>query len=300
MKKILFLIAVFFSASVWATEYKLILNNPMGSGADLVARKLSQLVQDNAGISLVVINQGAAGGLLAARDFKNERLAVTIVNTSQLIYGPLAGINEIAKSYSIKDFDIIADLGLGSNIWYTYPGSGIDTIEDLVNVLPRLPNSAIGVAALDGHANANALIKTKNLSNVPVILFKSHNEVAVSVAGKHITIGICIIGTDTVWDLIRRGDLKLIGHSANTEFDYRGNTLHPIGKKLKIPNFYGGSWLAITPGDSEEHRLLKAVILKAMQDPELQKLIKQTWPINDSVPFLQLYNYSLKYKDLLQ
>ena len=300
MKKILFVIALFFSATVWASDYKIMLNNPMGSGADLVARKLSQLVKDNAGINLIVVNQGGAGGLLVASNFKNERLAVMIVSTSQLIYGPLSGTNEITKTYSIKDFDIIADLGLGSNIWYTYPGSGIDTVEDLVNVLPRIPNSAIGVATLDGHANANALIRTKNLSNVPVVLFKNHNEVAVSVAGKHITVGVCIIGTDSVWELIRRGDLKLIGHSANTEFDYQNNTLQPIGKKLKIPNFYGGSWLAITPGDSEEHQTLKAAVLKAMQDPELQKLIKETWPINSTVPFSQLYNYSLKYKELLQ
>jgi len=306
IKKILLLflanmaVMAMFSMSAYAAEYKLILNNPLGSGADRVARKISQLVREQSDIDLLVINQGAAGGLLAARDFKNERLAVMVVNTSQLIYGPIAGTNEITKSYSIKDFNIISDLGLGSNIWYTYPGSGINTIEDLVNVLPQLPNSSIGVATLDGRANANALVQTKRLSNVPVLLFKNHNEVAVSVAGKHVTIGVCIIGTDNVWELIRRGNLKLIGHSANTEFDYQDNTLQPIGRKLKIPTFYGGSWLAITPGDSEEHRILKAAILKAMQDSDLQKLIKQTWPINSTVPFLQLYNYSLKHTDLLQ
>jgi tripartite-type tricarboxylate transporter receptor subunit TctC len=284
----------------YAAEYKLILNNPLGSGADQVARKISQLVREQSDIDLVVINQGAAGGLLAARDFKNERLAVMIVNTSQLIYGPLSGTNDITKSYSIEDFNIIANFGLGSNIWYTYPGSGINTIEDLVKVLPNLSTSAIGVATLDGRANANALVQTKKLSTVPVILFKNHNEVAISVAGHHTTVGICIVGTDTVWALIHRGDLKLIGHSANTEFDYQNNTLRPIGKVLKIPTFYGGSWLAITPGDTQEHRVLRAVILKAMQDSELQKLIRQTWPINSKVPFSELYNHSLKYKDMLK
>ena len=296
----LFFVAVVMCIPSHSSEYRFILNNPPGSGADKVARKIAILVQENTSIKLTVINQGAAGGLLAARDFKNERLAVMIVNTSQLIYGPLAGTNEITRTYSIADFNIIADLGLGSNIWYTYPDSGINTVADLVEILPKIPKSAIGVATLDGRANANALVKTKKLSDVPVAMFKNHNEVAIAVAGKHITVGICIIGTDTVWELIRRGDLMLIGHSANNEFTYNDHRLKPIGSTLQIPNFYGGSWLAISPGDSEEHRSLRSAVLNAMKHPELQKLIRETWPMANAVPFSQLYDHAVEHKSLIQ
>jgi hypothetical protein len=282
-----------------AAEYKLILTNPLGSGADQVARKIQQLVKDQSGIALIVVNQGAAGGLLAARDFKNERLAAMLVNTSQLIYGPIAGTNEITKSYSIKDFNIIADLGLSSSVWYTYTGSGINTAEDLILVLPTLPKSAIGVASQDSMANAKALVNIKKL-DVPVVTYKNHNDTAVAVAGRHTTVGVAIMGTDTIYALAEKGDLKILGYSGMVPFTYKGFALSPISRQLKLPAFYGGSWLAITPGDTEDHRALKTALIRALQDPQIQTLITQTWPLARAVPFVDVLNTAMQYQELLK
>lgn len=283
----------------WANEYKLILNNPMGSGADQVARRISQLAKDQSNITLVVHNIGAGGGVVAAQQFKQERLAVIFPNTSMLIYGPLSGNNELTKTYSIKDFNIIADLGLSSSVWYTHPDSGIETVDDLVRVLPTLPKSAIGVGSQDSMANAKALVNIKKL-NVPVVSYKNHNETAIAVAGRHTTVGVGIMGTDSIYALAQKGDLKILGYSGVVPFNYKGFAMAPISRQLKLPAFYGGSWVAITPGDSEEHRALKTAILRALQDKELQSLIKETWPLGGAVPFENVLNTAVQHQDLLK
>lgn len=302
MKTLLKLLTVFALtvSTVWATEYKLILNNPIGSGADQVARRISQLAKEQSNIILVVHNIGAGGGVVAAQQFKQERMAVIFPNTSMLIYGPLIGNNELTKTYSIKDFNIIADLGLSSSVWYTHTGSGIETAEDLVRVLPTLPKSAIGVGSQDSMANAKALVNLKKLNDVPVVSYKNHNETAIAVAGRHTTVGVGIMGTDSIYALAQKGDLRILGYSGMVPFTYKGFALAPISRQLRLPAFYGGSWLAITPGDTDEHRALKTALLKTLQDSELQALIKETWPLGGAVPFVNVLNTATQHQDLLK
>ena len=287
------------STSVFANEYKLFINNPVGSGADQVARRISQLAKEQTNMTLVVHNIGAGGGVVAAQHFKQERLAVIFPNTSMLIYGPLSGNNELTKTYSIKDFNIIADLGLSSSVWYTYTGSGINTAEDLIRVLPTLPKSAIGVGSQDSMANAKALVNIKKLG-VPVITYKNHNDTAIAVAGRHTTVGVGIMGTDTIYALAEKGNLKILGYSGMVPFTYKGFELAPISRQLNLPAFYGGSWLAITPGDTEEHRTLKTALIRALQDPQIQTLITQTWPLGGAVPFVSVLNTATQHRDLLK
>jgi tripartite-type tricarboxylate transporter receptor subunit TctC len=301
MKTLLKLLTVFALtvSTVWATEYKLILNNPIGSGADQVARRISQLAKEQSNIILVVHNIGAGGGVVAAQQFKQERMAVIFPNTSMLIYGPLSGNNELTKAYSIKDFNIIADLGLSSSVWYTHTGSGIETAEDLVRVLPTLPKSAIGVGSQDSMANAKALVNLKKL-DVPVVSYKNHNDTAIAVAGRHTTVGVGIMGTDSIYALAQKGDLRILGYSGMVPFTYKGFALAPISRQLRLPAFYGGSWVAITPGDTDEHRTLRTALLKTLQDPELQALIKETWPLGGAVPFINVLNTATQHQDLLK
>jgi hypothetical protein len=295
----IFVIFALTLTNAWSNEYKLILNNPIGSGADQVARRMSQLAKEQSNIVLVVHNIGAGGGVVAAQQFKQERMAVIFPNTSMLIYGPLSGTNELTKTYSIRDFNIIADLGLSSSVWYTHTSSGIETVEDLVRVLPTLPKSAIGVGSQDSMANAKALVNLKKL-DVPVVSYKNHNDTAIAVAGRHTTVGVGIMGTDSIYALAQKGDLRILGYSGTIPFTYKGFVLAPISRQLRLPAFYGGSWLAITPGDTDEHRLLKNALLQTLQDSELQSLIKETWPLGGAVPFGNVLNTATQHQGLFK
>ena len=55
-----------------SVEYKYFVQAAVGSGPDQVARKISQLVKDQSGINLIIVNATGGNGLMAAMDFKKE------------------------------------------------------------------------------------------------------------------------------------------------------------------------------------------------------------------------------------
>jgi tripartite-type tricarboxylate transporter receptor subunit TctC len=297
LKKLFACVFLFLSFPVFSNEYKLIIMNPPGSLVDNWARKFSRVVRNQSGVNLVVLNIPAGNGLLAATTFKKEPLAVAVSNSSQLVYLPLH--NE-EQPYSVDDFNNIAPLGLTGVVWFTHPDSGINTLNDLVNVLPQMPKGAIAVGTGDGQANALAFVRSKRL-DVPVVSFKSAAEMVLQVAGKHVTVGVAAIAQDTIWSMADTGQIKLLGivHS-NQTFTWRGYTLQSINHKLKVPVFFSGAWLAITPGESDKHIQLREILLKALKEKEIQELTRATWPYGNISPLNDVIDNAKKHKDLLR
>ena len=115
MKKLLVVIALLFSATVWTAEYKFIVPNAVGGGAsDTTSRKLSQMYQERFGDTLTVMNVVGGQGLIAIDRFKQERLAVTIVISGQMAYNYLD--DKIKITYKDQDFNIISPIGYTANI----------------------------------------------------------------------------------------------------------------------------------------------------------------------------------------
>jgi tripartite-type tricarboxylate transporter receptor subunit TctC len=285
------------SLSAFAVEYKLIVSNAVGHLADQWARRVSEKVKEQSNINLVVVNIVGAGGAIAAVDFKKEKLAAVIATSSQLVSLPLKNSD---LPYNESDFNIIAPLGLTGVVWYTYPGSDINNINDLVKVLPKIKNSAIGAAADTEQSNALLVVNQKQL-NVPVANFKSANEVVTQVAGKNLTVGVSFIAQESVWNLADAKKIKLLGVTyPDSSFTYRGYTLPSINQQFDVPVIYGGAWLAITPGDTEPQRVLKDALLQALADKDIQEFSKKTWPYGNVASLYQIKKTASKYKDLMK
>jgi tripartite-type tricarboxylate transporter receptor subunit TctC len=303
IKKILSLLATMavvamVAPSVFANtvEYKYFVQAAPGSGPDQVARKISQVVKDQSGINLVVFNVTGGNGLMAAMDFKKERLAVTGASASQLVYLPI----QLAEvPYQLTDFDIFAPLGVGGQAVFVRENSAIKTLNDLVKILPTLKNGSIGVAAADSAANAKALVQLKNLT-VPVANFKSHTEVITAVAGGHIDVGIVPMATDLVWQQAESNKLHILGVVSNGPYVRDGKTYPSINQTLNLPAFYSGIWLSMTPGDTREHQDLKKALLMARSDQEVQTLAKRVWPLGNTVTLESISNTANRHKDLLK
>jgi tripartite-type tricarboxylate transporter receptor subunit TctC len=297
IKKILSILFFFVSSSAMAHDFKLIMMNPVGSLPDQWGRKISQLVKEQSNINLTVLNVAGGGGLVAAMSFKKETVAATITNSSQLVYLPL---HNQETPYNESDFDIISPLGLTGVVWFTHATSGINTLDDLIKVLPKMDKGAIGVGAGDGQANALALTRLKKL-DVPVVNFKNASEMVIQVVGKHVPVGVAAIAQDTIWSMAESKQIKLLGvaHS-DPSFTYRGFTLPSINQRLNIPVFYSGAWLAVTPGNSEQHLLLKDALLKALKDKDLQEFTKTAWPYGNIAPLSTVKATATKHKELLK
>ena len=284
------------STSAFANEYKLFINNPVGSGPDIIARKISDIVKTQNGINLVIVNATAGNGLVAITEFKKERLAVTFAGATVFAYLPLQ-LDSVP--YSLSDFDIIHTMGVGGVVFFTGANSPIRTLDDLVQVLPTLDKGAIGVASGDALANARALVNTKKL-NVPIASFKSHNEVIIQSMGGHITVGALPLAVDQVWSTAGSGQIRILGVVSPGPFIKDGKTYPSINQKFNFPTFYSGAWMAITPGDSDEHRRLKSAMLSAVKDPELQPIIRRTWPLGNVATLQDIIATAQKHKDLVK
>jgi tripartite-type tricarboxylate transporter receptor subunit TctC len=281
---------------VLASEYRLILNNPVGTGPDQVARKISQLVKDQSGINLIVINQSAGNGLVAATDFKKERLALMFANTSLMAYLP---IQLDTVPYRLDDWDIIATLGLAGSVFFTQENSSIKKIDDHVKVLPTLSRGAIAVAAADTAANARAFVNLKNI-NVPVANFKNHNDVVSNVVGGNVDVGVVPMTNAILWNFVNDKKLRVLGVVNNKPFVRDGRTYPSINQTFNIPAFYSGAWLAITPGDSKERQELRSAVLSVLKDPDLQSVIKETWPLGNVATIESIIETANRHKDLIK
>ena len=281
---------------VFATDYKLFHNNPVGSGPDLVARKISQVVKYQSGMDLVVVNQTTGNGLVAATDFKKERLALLFVNTSLLAYLPIQ-LDKVP--YQLTDWDIIAPMGLAGSVFFTQENSSIKNINDLVKVLPTLRNGAIAVADAASAANAKAFVNTKNI-NVPIVNFKNHNDAITNVVGGNVDVGVVPMTNAMLWNFVDTNKLRVLGVVNNGSFIKDGKTYPSINQVFSIPAFYSGAWIAITPGDSKERQDLTSAVLLAFKDQDLLALIKETWPLGHVATIESIIDTANKNKDLVK
>jgi len=300
--KILSLLATAMAVMVMATplafanEYKFFVHGPVGTGSDQVARKISQLVKNQSGINLVVFNVTGGNGLLATLDFKKERLALFVTSTSVMAYLP---IQLDTVPYRLDDWDIIAPLGVGGVVVFTRENSSINTLNDLVNVLPTLPNGAIAVASADAAANARAFVNKKNV-NVPIVNFKNVNDIVSNVIGGNVEVGVVAMSTSLVWTNVNNKKLRVLGVVNNKPFVRDGQTYPSINQTFNIPAFYSGSWLAITPGNSKEHQELKSAVLSVFKDPALQGLMKDAWPLGPVVTMESIIDTANRHRDLVK
>ena len=300
LKKYLVSLLITFTTAVampvFANEYRIFLNNPVGSGPDQVARKISQLVKEQSGINLLVINNPAGNGLVAATEFKKERLALLIANTSQLAYLPL---QLDVLPYQLTDFDIVAPLGVNGSVFFTRENSSMTKIDDLVKILPTLSKGAFGVAAADSAANAKAFVKITNI-NVPVVNFKNLNDVIINVIGGHVDVGVVPMSNTAIWNSVDAKKVRILGVVNNKPLVKDGQTYPSINQTFNIPAFYSGAWLAITPGDTKEHQQLKSAVSLVLRDRELQDLLKETYPLGPISTLESIINTANKHKDLIK
>lgn len=279
-----------------AVEYKFITNHPVGAAGDVMARKIVQLLKDRHNINAKVYNLSGGGGLQAAQEFKKERLAISFANTSSLAYLP---VQLGSVGYERKDFNIIYRVGISGVVWFSAANSGIDTLDDLVTKLPKTAKSSISVGAADGGANARAFLKTKNL-DVPVVTFRNNADAVLQVAGGHVPVGVVTLTAEQVWTMADDKKIKILGIVSRDDMEIRGYKIPSINKKFGHPVFPGGLWIALSPGDTSEHRQIKTALLSVMNDPEIQAIEKRDWPMGKYIDIDEIIDIARKNSDILK
>jgi tripartite-type tricarboxylate transporter receptor subunit TctC len=277
-------------------EYKFITNHPVGASGDIMARKIVQLLRDRHNISAKVYNLSGGAGLQAATEFKKERLAIGFANTSSLAYLPVT----LPKvDYTRQDFDIVYDVGISGVVWFATANSGINNLDDLKAKLPTIPKASIAIGAGDGRANARAFLKSQGI-DVPVVTFKSNADAVIQVAGGHVPVGVVTLTASQVWTMAEEKKTKLLGVVSKDPLTYKGFTVPSINQKFGHPVFPGGLWLAMTPGNTQEHKQIRSALLSVMKDPEIQAMEKQDWPMGKYITLDEIIDIAKKNSELLK
>lgn len=300
MKKILQFFMVCFVTLTgnvsWASDQiKIITTSPAGGNAvDIIARKVADIYKANTGRDMIVANIPGGDNIPAAQEFKKQSLAVIFAATPLMVYNYA---NKENLPYTHKDFNVLFDLGLNSHVIFTHKNSGINSLEDLVN--GRNPIQ-IGVSDLAALATVNAWRRQHN-PNLVIVNYKNQNELLINTRGQHIPVGLVPISNDLVFDWADSKDMMILGHTGTTSILKRNYSMRPASRILDSPAFFGGLWVAITPGESVPHVQLGKDIIEIFNRPDIKDIIKVNWPIraegNHTLEKLQ--QRALNNKDLL-
>lgn len=299
MKKLLVVIALLFSATVWTAEYKFIVPTSVGGGAsDTTSRKLSQMYQERFGDTLTVMNIVGGQGLIAIDRFKQERLAVTIVISGQMVYNYLD--NKLKLDYNDRDFNILSPISYTANIFITRANGPITDLNDLT----KIKNPIIGSWQVQSDMTIKALTNNFN-QNVTLVRYRDSTFMINDVLSGILPIGTSNTGAAAVLSLVTANKFKILGSSAPFDFKFNNEIIPSISKKYNIPQFDNLIWLAITPGETSEHLTLEKNLKMLIDTKEFQDYVKETTifpvpkeniPPNDSPA--RLRNHVMKYRYL--
>ena len=299
MKKLIAVILLALSASVWAAEYKFIVPNAPGGGAsDTAARKLSQMYQERFGDSLTVMNVVGGQGVLAIEKFKQERVALTMLISSQMVYNYVD--DQLKLPYTDQDFNIIAPIAYATNIVVTRANGPITDLDTLIKIKdPSFGSWQIG-SDLSIKSLSNYAKQTSTL-----IRYRDPSFMITDIVGGTVPVAMSTTGSSAVLGLVTEGKLKILGSSAPFDFKFNGVNIPSISKKYNIPQFDYLVWMAITPGQTPEHIKLINNLKTLIDTKEFQNYVKEitifpvpkeTIPPNDSPT--RMRNHVLKYRYL--
>lgn len=268
MKKILLALLTYIVTTVaMANEpYKIFVPNLAGSGSsDAVSRKLAEVYNRKTGNSINVVNIAGGNQIPAILAYKKEKAAAVIVISSQLVYKTLP---DSELPYTDSDFHLIGDIGENLNFFWARSDSNIKTTKDLFETLPKLQKPLIGSQSALTMVNIKSIAKHKHV-DVKHVAFKGVPEMLINVLNKEIDVGLSAIGGNSVMEYVRKGDLRLVGHTGSRPIKVDGKVIPSVRTDLGIPQFNGYLWLAVTPGTENTAvvKELKTIIAsKEMQD----------------------------------
>lgn len=300
-KYILAVLLAVVSTFTVAKEYKIYVPNAAGSGAgDTMARKISEIyAKRNNGNSLVVHNVPGGSHVLAVNEFKKQSLALIVSTGSIHVYNYL---QPEPLPYSDADFNVLAELGEILMFYFTYPGSGIDNIKDLISAPSNKP-LLIGSHANNTLININSL--RKNLgAQVDAVPFKNPQDMISNVMGKHLMVGLAT-GSGNLFELAETGKIKVLGSSGQQPLKVKGMTIPSVPTVLKVPQWNGFHWISISPGSSAEHVQLAKDISEIISSKEFLDILPslilfQSDSKEPPITVIQrMRNSLLKHRDLL-
>ena len=256
---------------------KIIVPFATGGPADNYARLLAQRLQDAMGQPFVVDNKPGAGSVigtdLAAKSAPDGYTLLMMSNTQT--------VNETLipnKPYALmRDFVGIAPVNYSDLVLVAHPGTGIQTVNDLLKRAQAQPGKLNYASSGPGtpYHMAGELLKSMAKIDLVHVPYKGSSGARTDVLSGQVDMMFDAVTTMT--EQIRAGKVRALATSGKTRSDVLPDvpTLHEAG----VPNYEATIWLGlIAPKGTPKTVIdqLNAAVSKIMSQPDIrQQLSKQ-------------------------
>lgn len=301
MKKLAVVVALLASFAATAAEYTLIVPNPAGSSADVVARTVADEYNQQTGNTLVIDYAPGADHVIAASKFKAATKLTAILSTTTMHV-----FNHVYKEsipYQDSDFDHVGWIGWSPHVWYANGNSKFKTLPDVTAALATDPAVFVAVDAFSTEINAISVQKKfANGSKLQQVKYKGSPQAMTDVLAGTVNVGIASI-SELVVANAQAGKIKLLATTHTKPLVIGGETVPAAGRMLGVSQFDGGMLISISPrpGDAEAVRL-KDDIARAIASPavkeKLAKINITVDPKDSTATMKMLADYRAKVSEL--
>jgi tripartite-type tricarboxylate transporter receptor subunit TctC len=168
-----------------------------GGGTDLLARFVSQRLQEQLGQQLVVDNRGGAGSILGTQILSKataDGYTLGVLDTAFAINHSLA---ENLPYNSERDFVFIAIIATSPSLIVTHPGLKVRTVQELIALAKRQPGKiTFGSAGVGSSSHLTAqMFMTAAQIELLHVPFKGAGASIVDVLGGHTDLTSVVPGT---------------------------------------------------------------------------------------------------------
>lgn len=264
----------FFYGNSYAKDIRVILPNPAGSTTDMLAKAIGEEYNKLTGDNMVITYAPGGSGAVAAVKFQNaEPNTVLIGITSLHIYNPVL---KTGLPYKDSDFRYVAFVGYTPAMYISNPNSGIKTIDDLLNKLPKSDKPFIGGYAIAYNVSVNALKNAGKLAkNVDIVGHKGGPDILVNVLNGSVPVGL-IGTTSNLIQLAKEGKINIIGSTHAEDIEIQGLKIPSVGKKLGVTQTTGGFMISLKPNaDKKFATEFEANIKKVLLSDSVQATMKK-------------------------
>ena len=239
-------------------QVTLVVLSAAGSGGDLAARTLAEILGGTSGETWIVENKTAGSGAEAAAYLQSQPADGHTIGVWSVSSATTLAANEIP--YTVDDFDYVVRLSSQPQKWFVKADSPIQKMEDLIAAAKADPGGVTVAGALTGSASHLGALKLAKAADIEFtwVPFEGSAEVNTQVLGGHVQAGYGSGNAD---------GLRLIAQTGPERSEFLADvpTLGEVGYDVTDTQWRGYVVRAGTdPGIISQ---LETLLLAAAEDP---------------------------------
>jgi tripartite-type tricarboxylate transporter receptor subunit TctC len=250
---------------------KMVVTGGPGGPADVLARVVAHGLRTTAALTVIVENNGAAGGMLAARSVARadpDGHTLLFGNTTVFAVLPVAAKN---PGYDLsKDFRAVAKVADGFQVLIVAPSFAAQSVAEFVRQAKAHPG-ALNFAAVHGaipHLAAELLKLRAGIDLVHIPYKNEPESIAAVLSGQ---VQLCFVNVATILPLIAEGKVRALAVTSATRQPELATVPTMLESGLSdyvVTSFFGVAAPAGTPPDVVAQ--LNAAINQSLRSPDVQ------------------------------